>query len=121
MLLVDEGSGRGKGGRKNFSNTGEVRIAYDAKTVEEHAKIKVRINSHLVETTVGRILLGEILPLDVPFSLVNTEMTKKEVIKLIDTCYRESGHQETVVLLDKIKDLGFYYATKAGISICIDD
>ncbi|HXC62403.1 MAG TPA: DNA-directed RNA polymerase subunit beta', partial [Nitrospiria bacterium] len=110
-----------KGEGKIFSNPEEVRIAYDAKTVEEHAKIKVRINSHLVETTVGRIILGEILPLHVPFSLVNTEMTKKEVIKLIDTCYRESGHQETVVLLDKIKDLGFYYATKAGISICIDD
>jgi len=110
-----------KGEGKIFSSPEEVRIAYDAKTVEEHAKIKVRINSHLIETTVGRILLGEILPPQIPFSLVNTEMTKKEVMRLIDTCYRESGHQETVMLLDKIKDLGFYYATKAGISICIDD
>lgn len=110
-----------KGEGKIFSSPEEVRIAYDATTVEEHAKIKVRINGHLVETTVGRILLGEILPPQIPFSLVNTEMTKKEVMRLIDTCYRESGHQETVMLLDKIKDLGFHYATKAGISICIDD
>ena len=110
-----------KGEGKIFSSAEEVRIAYDARTVEEHAKIKVRINSRLLETTVGRILLGEILPPQMPFSLVNTEMTKKEVMRLIDTCYREAGHQETVMLLDKIKDTGFFYATKAGISICIDD
>jgi DNA-directed RNA polymerase subunit beta' len=110
-----------KGEGKIFSSPEEVRIAYDAKTVDEHAKIKVRINDRLLETTVGRILLGEILPPQMPFSLVNTEMTKKEVMRLIDTCYREAGHQETVMLLDKIKDIGFFYATKAGISICIDD
>jgi DNA-directed RNA polymerase subunit beta' len=110
-----------KGQGKIFSNPEEVRIAYDAKEVEEHARIKVRIDRTLVETTVGRVILSEILPNGVGFEWVNRIMGKKELMKLIDVCYRESGHRETVILLDKIKDIGFYYATRAGISICIDD
>ncbi len=110
---------RGEG--KVFSSLKEVRIAYDAKQVEEHAKVKVRIDGDRVETTVGRVILSEILPHDVPFQHVNREMNRKELMKLIDVCYREAGHRQTVMLLDRIKDTGFYYATRAGISICIDD
>jgi len=110
-----------KGEGKIFSCPEEVRIAYDAKEVEEHAKIKVRINRALVETTVGRVIFSEILPERLSFEWANRLMGKKELMKLIDICYREAGHRETVILLDKIKDIGFFYATKAGISICIDD
>jgi DNA-directed RNA polymerase subunit beta' len=110
-----------KGEGKVFSSPDEVRMAYDAKEVEEHAKIKVRINGVMVDTTVGRVLLGEILPASTPFSHANLVMTKKEMTKLIDAVYRQAGHRETVVLLDRIKDLGFYYATRAGVSICIDN
>jgi DNA-directed RNA polymerase subunit beta' len=110
-----------KGEGKVFASPEEVRMAYDAGEVEEHAKIKVRIEGNLVATTVGRIILGEVLPLTTPFSVANQVMTKKEMTKLIDTVYRQAGHRETVTLLDKIKDLGFYYATKAGASICIDN
>ncbi len=118
--LTKERAGvRGEG--KIFSSPDEVRIAYDAKEVEEHAKVKVRIDGHLVETTVGRVLFAEILPEGLSFSSVNHVMAKKELMKLIDACYRECGHRDTVVLLDRIKDLGFAFATKAGISICIDD
>src|SRR5207249_8779740 len=81
--------------------------------------IKVRIDGALVETTVGRILLREILPLSMPFAHANQVMTKKEMTKLIDVVYRQAGHRETVVFLDQIKDIGFHYATKAGVSICI--
>src|SRR5207249_6456379 len=99
----------------------EVRMAYDAGAVEEHAKVKVRVEGVLVSTTVGRVLLGTILPASIPFSHANQLMTKKEMTRLIDTVYRQAGHRETVVLLDKIKDIGFFYATKAGVSICIDN
>ncbi|MFQ5455579.1 MAG: DNA-directed RNA polymerase subunit beta' [Nitrospirota bacterium] len=110
-----------KGSGKIFSNMEEVRIAYDDREVKEHARIKVRINGKLLDTTVGRVILGEILPEKIPFELVNHEMNKKRIMQMIDFSYREAGHKETVVLLDKIKDLGLFYATKAGISICIDD
>ena len=118
--LTKERSGaRGEG--KVFSSPVEVRAAYDAGVVEEHAKIKVRINGELVGTTVGRILLSEILPHSMPFSLVNKLMNKKELSKLIDRSYREAGHRETVIFLDEIKEIGFRYATKSGISISIED
>ena len=110
-----------KGEGKIFSSPEEVRIAYDFREVEEHARIKVRINGGLAETTVGRVILGEILPQSIPFALVNREMNKKELTRLIDIGYREAGHRDTVLLLDKIKDIGYGYATKAGLSICIDD
>ena len=110
-----------KGEGKVFGSPEEVRMAYDARAVEEHAKIKVRINGAMVSTTVGRVLMGEILPASIPFSHANQLMTKKEMTKLIDTVYRQAGHRETVVLLDKVKDIGFTYATRAGVSICIDN
>jgi DNA-directed RNA polymerase subunit beta' len=81
----------------------------------------VRIDGNLVQTTVGRVVLSEVLPTGMPFSYANKLMTKKEVTKLIDAVYRQSGHRETVMFLDKIKDAGFTYATRAGVSICIDN
>ncbi|HKZ72100.1 MAG TPA: DNA-directed RNA polymerase subunit beta', partial [Nitrospirota bacterium] len=109
------------GENKVFSSPLEVRAAFDAGVADEHAKIKVRINGELVDTTVGRILLGEIMPSGMPFSLANKVMNKKELTKLIDRSYREAGHRETVVFLDKVKEIGFRYATKSGISISIED
>jgi len=118
-LTKERAGARGEG--KVFASPQEVRIAYDFGEVEEHAKIKVRINGGLVATTVGRVLLGEILPPSVPFSYANQLMTKKEMTKLIDSVYRQAGHRDTVMLLDRIKDIGFTYATRAGVSICIDN
>src|SRR3989337_2990032 len=109
------------GENKVFSSPLEVRAAFDAGAADEHAKIKVRINGALVDTTVGRILLGEIMPSGMSFSLANKVMNKEELTKLIDRIYREAGHRETVVFLDKVKELGFRYATKSGISISIED
>ena len=110
---------RGEG--KVFGSAEEVRIAFDAREVEEHARIKVRLSGSLVQTTVGRVLLSEILPSGLPFANANKLMTKKEMTKLIDAVYRQTGHRDTVEFLDKIKDIGFTYATKAGLSICIDN
>ncbi len=110
-----------KGEGKVFGSPEEVRIAFDAREVEEHARIKVRIGGTLVQTTVGRVLLSEILPPGMPFATANKLMTKKEMTKLIDSVYRQTGHRDTVEFLDKIKDIGFTYATRAGVSICIDN
>jgi DNA-directed RNA polymerase subunit beta' len=110
-----------KGEGKMFSNPGEVRIAYDAKEVDLHARIKVRIEGKIVETTVGRVLLKEILPEEIPFALINKEMKKGELAALIDYCYRVGGDKKTVILSDRLKDLGYHYATLAGISISIDN
>ncbi|MEZ4245834.1 MAG: DNA-directed RNA polymerase subunit beta' [Nitrospirales bacterium] len=110
-----------KGEGKVFGSPEEVRIAFDAREVEEHARIKVRIAGVLVQTTVGRVLLSEILPSGLPFANANKLMTKKEMTKLIDAVYRQTGHRDTVEFLDKIKDLGFTNATRAGLSICIDN
>jgi DNA-directed RNA polymerase subunit beta' len=110
-----------KGEGKVFSNSEEVRIAYDANEVDLHARIKVRLDGELVETTVGRVLLKDILPEEIPFPLINKVMKKSELANLIDYCYRYGGEKKTVLVSDRLKDLGYRYATLAGISISIDD
>ena len=110
-----------KGEGKVFSNPDEVRVAYDANEVDLHAKIKVRMDGELIETTVGRVLLKEILPEEIPFHLINKVMKKGELANLIDYCYRFGGEKKTVLLSDRLKDLGYRYATLSGLSIAIDD
>ncbi|MBX3691987.1 DNA-directed RNA polymerase subunit beta' [Dokdonella sp.] len=118
-----------------FANVDEVHRAYDNRKVDLHARVKVRIsevavdettgerNRHMSiqETTIGRALLSEVLPEGLPFALINTELTKKNISRLINGCYRQLGLKETVVFADKLMYMGFHYATRAGISIGIDD
>jgi len=110
-----------KGTGKVFANPEEVRIAYDAHEVDLHARIKVRMDGQLVQTTVGRVLLREVVPDEVPFELINRVMNKKAVANLIDYTYRVAGNKKTVILADKLKNLGFAYATTSGLSITIKD
>ena len=115
-----------------FSNFNEVQLALDAKAVDLHAKIKCRmeyiddngeLKKGLVETTPGRIIVSEILPKheNVPFSLVNRLIKKKEIGEIIDIIYRHCGQKETVLFVDKLMTLGFTNACKAGISFGKDD
>jgi DNA-directed RNA polymerase subunit beta' len=104
-----------------FASPEEVRVAFDQGEVHLQARIPVRINGKIYQTTVGRVLLSEILPAGLPFDLVNGTMTKKEIRKLIASCYRKCGIKQTVLLADRLKDLGYRYATQAGISIGIMD
>ncbi|WP_416559634.1 DNA-directed RNA polymerase subunit beta' [Limnohabitans sp. yimb22184] len=118
-----------------FSDIGEVQRALDAGAVELTAKINVRMTEwtkdkatgefipsvSMVETTVGRALLSEILPKGLPFSNLNKALKKKEISKLINTSFRKCGLKETVVFADKLLQNGFRLATRAGISIGIDD
>jgi DNA-directed RNA polymerase subunit beta' len=117
-----------EGEGKILASPAEVRMAYDSGELDIHARIKVRMRNlasdektQIVETTTGRILLREILPENVPFSAINKVMTKKELSNLVDVCYRLAGNKDTVILADRLKEIGFRYSTEAGISICIDD
>ena len=106
---------------KIFSSPAEAKIAYDYQAVHLQAKIKVRMDGKIVDTTMGRILLGGLLPEIIPFAEINKVMTKKALAQLIDYTYRHGGTKETVILADRLKDMGYEYATRAGISICIND
>ncbi len=118
-LMKEKMGAKGEG--KIFADPEDVRIAYDAGILKEHAKIKVRIDGAFVETTTGRVIFSEILPKRIPFSMINKDMTKKELGKIIEYIYKKSGKRDTVVFLDNLETLGFKYATKAGLSICMDD
>ncbi len=104
-----------------FASPEEVRIAFDQGQVDLQARIPVRIGGRLYQTTVGRVLLYEIFPPALSFDLVNTTMTKKEIRKIIAVAYRKVGIKQTVILADRLKDLGYKYATQAGLSIGIND
>ena len=104
-----------------FSDPMEVCIAYDQGEVGLQAPVTVRIGDERINTTVGRVLLYEVIPPVIPFKEVNRLMKKKELGNLIDLSYRLAGNKATVILADKLKDIGFFYATKAGISIALKD
>ena len=104
-----------------FSNPEEVRCAFDAGELHIHAAIKVRMDGQMVDTTTGRILMREIVSEEIPFEFINQVMDKKALGELIDQCYRRLGNKATVILADQLRTLGYSHATRAGISICIDD
>ncbi|EQD42663.1 DNA-directed RNA polymerase, beta' subunit, partial [mine drainage metagenome] len=117
-----------------FSDVGEVVRAYEARKVDVTARISVRLtetvkddngaSARLVtryETTVGRAMLSEILPDGLPFSHINKALKKKEISRLINAAFRRCGIKEAVIFADKLMYMGFAMATRAGISICVDD
>lgn len=108
-----------KGEGMRFSNSDEVRMAYDAGEIGLHASINVRILGEIHKTTVGRVLMYEIIPSIIPFSAINKVMGKKELTELIDQCYRIAGQKETVILADNLKTLGYTEATRSGISVAM--
>jgi len=125
----------GKGEGLIFADIGEVQRAFDAGEVEMSARINVRLTEYtknketgllmpstkLWETTAGRALLSEILPRGLPFSNINKALKKKEISKLINVSFRKCGLKETVIFADKLLQYGFRLATRAGISISIED
>ncbi|MBQ0917375.1 DNA-directed RNA polymerase subunit beta' [Hydrogenophaga aromaticivorans] len=125
----------GKGEGMIFADLLELQRALDNGAVEITAKISVRLQQYtldkatgeftpfvsLVDTTVGRALLSEILPKGLPFEVLNKPLKKKEISKLINVSFRKCGLKETVVFADKLLQNGFRLATRAGISIAVDD
>ncbi|MGC9078582.1 MAG: DNA-directed RNA polymerase subunit beta' [Candidatus Kapaibacteriota bacterium] len=108
-----------KGEGKVFNSSDEVIIAYNNGAIDLHAKIKVRIDGKLVETTTGRILLNQIVPKELGF--INELLTKKRLRQIIGYCFRIVGLAKTVEFLDNLKQLGFEYATRGGLSVSISD
>ena len=117
-----------------FSNVSEVSRAYESRKVELHARVHVRIRQVEInedgertekliryETTVGRALLSEVLPDGLPFPLINKALKKKEISRLINASFHRCGLRETVIFADKLMQTGFSLATRAGISIAVDD
>ncbi|MGE0430349.1 MAG: DNA-directed RNA polymerase subunit beta' [Hydrogenophaga sp.] len=124
-----------KGEGMIFADLSELQRALDNAMVEITARISVRLTQQmldkatgewvsttsLVDTTVGRALLSEILPKGLPFDVLNKALKKKEISRLINTSFRKCGLKETVVFADKLLQNGFRLATRAGISIAVDD
>jgi DNA-directed RNA polymerase subunit beta' len=108
----------------HFGSAEEVRAAYDHGALHLQGKIRVRLNAgeDMIETTCGRVLLYEGgIPSEIPFEMVNQPLGKKQLNDLIDKCYRLCGQKATVLLADYLRSTGYSEATKAGISICMDD
>ncbi len=123
-----------KGEGMAFSDVAEVHRAYESRNLDLQAKVKVRLVEHIrdaggqlvknirvVDTTAGRALLSEILPKGLSFDAINQDMTKKIISGTINACYRTVGLKETVVFADQLMYTGFQYATRAGVSIGVDD
>lgn len=124
-----------KGEGMVFADVNEVHRAYESGVAELQAKVRARIKEYLpdpeqggyklvtrlVETTVGRALLSEVLPKGMSFDLVNRVMNKKAISNIINTCYRDVGLKSTVIFADQLMYTGFSYATKSGLSIGVND
>ena len=123
-----------KGEGMIFADAREVQRAYDTKQVHLQARIKVRIqevilddegnkesNSEIVDTTVGRVLLYNIVPEGLPFSMVNQKMGKKPISQILNACYRNVGLKESVIFADQLMYTGYAYSTRSGSSIGVND
>ena len=119
---------------KVFSDPREARRAYESGQADLHARVKVRMrevqiaedgeqthNRTLYDTTIGRAMLYEVVPDGLPFELINQPLGKKAISNLVNTCYRRLGLKATVVFADQIMYTGFRMATRAGISIGLED
>ncbi|MBH43922.1 MAG: DNA-directed RNA polymerase subunit beta' [Gammaproteobacteria bacterium] len=114
-----------------FTDIEEVHRAYQKKAVELHAKVRVRIQNtlkdnsdtkpKLVETTVGRALLAEVIPNEIPFDYINKDLDKRAISELFDVSYRLAGLKSTVIMADQMMYTGFKYSTIAGVSIGVND
>jgi len=123
-----------KGENMVFANVAEVQRAYGAKHVDLQAIVKVRVTEYakaedgtleafdtVVDTTVGRALLSEIMPQGMPYSLINKTMKKKDISTVLNACYRNVGLKETVIFADQLMYTGFAYATRSGASVGVND
>ncbi len=123
-----------KGEGMVFANAKEVQRAYETRNAHLQARIKVRISdvtnsddgekvakTEIVDTTVGRVLLFNIVPEGLPFSMVNQKMAKKPISQILNACYRNVGLKETVIFADQLMYTGYKYSTRSGSSIGVND
>ena len=122
-----------KGEGMVFANAKEVQRAYETGNVHLQARIKVRVTeveivdgekkskTELVQTTTGRVLLFNVVPAGLPYSMVNQKMTKKAISQILNACYRNVGLKETVIFADQLMYTGYKYSTRSGSSIGVND
>ncbi|MEW6725571.1 DNA-directed RNA polymerase subunit beta' [Desulforudis sp. 1088] len=126
-LTIERPGASGEG--KAFKDPEEAVLAYDSGAVSLQARVRVRmpddetvnydVRGQMLETTVGRIIFNSILPKDLPY--INKIADKKVLAKVVDKCYRKLGYAETAEFLDGVKSLGFRFATRAGMTIGVED
>ena len=117
-----------------FADIEEAERAYENRMVHLHAKVKIRIDDYdidedgkstpirrIIETTVGRGILSQVLPKSLEYALVNRDMDKRAISSLLNACYRRVGLKDTVIFADKLMYTGFKFATRSGVSFCADD
>ncbi len=102
-----------------YSSLGEALMALDAGSIKLQTNIRIRYRGQSLKTTIGRVLFNEIFPEDFPFQ--DEAMTKKKLSSVMALCYEMYGQEKTAEVADSLKDVGFKYATKSGLSIGIDD
>ncbi|MCC6347932.1 MAG: DNA-directed RNA polymerase subunit beta', partial [Nitrospirales bacterium] len=119
FLTMEKEGGKGEG--MTFADPEEAELACENGVVEEQAKVRVRVNGSLADTTVGRAILFTVLPAGIPFSLANKVLGKRDIGALVERCHEVHGAGRTVRLLDDLKTLGYRCATRSGISLCLDD
>jgi len=108
-----------RGENMRFSDSTEALLAYDNGKVAIHAKIKVRIKGEIVETTMGRVLFNAVIPEGITF--VNELLSKRRLEDIIADVYKSLGNQRTAEFLDDLKQLGFHYAMKSGVTVGVED
>ena len=126
LYYMTRDNANSSGGGRVFSNADEVLRAYETENLEIHSPIKVRIEhangeTSLEDSTVGRILIWRITPIEVGFKNINDVLNKKSVSKLIDISYRKAGLKKTVIFADQLMYLGFDFSTRSGSSIGVND
>ena len=110
-----------KGEHKLFANVEEVEIAFEQQSLDLNARIRTVVDGHITISTAGRLILKSIIPDYVPEKYWNKILKKKDIGALVDYIYKIGGVSKTATFLDNLKDMGFKYATKVGVSISIDD
>ncbi|MBN8554043.1 MAG: DNA-directed RNA polymerase subunit beta' [Deltaproteobacteria bacterium] len=118
-MTREEPYARGEG--KTFLNADEVKMAYENGVVDLNARIFCRIDNKKETTTAGRVIVRSAVPDEVPFSFCNKELDKKTLAKLVEISFKQAGQKKTVLMSDRLKNLGFEYATRFGISIAMKD
>ena len=134
LYYMTRESASAKGSGSIFSDVSEVDRAYHTGAVSLHASCKVRLGDVIfdedgnriervrtLDTTVGRALVSAMLPEGLPMELINRVLDKKSIVSLFDACYRSVGLKNTVIFADRLMYTGFHHATRAGISIGVDD
>ncbi len=126
LYYMTRDNANASGGGRTYSNPDEVLRAYETENLEIHSPVKVRISNSngetsIEETTVGRVLIWRITPVEIGFENINKVLNKKSVSKLVDASYRKAGLKKTVIFADQLMYLGFDFSTRSGSSIGVND